>query len=134
MAYLKKCGIYIRGINRMNIHKSIDEHLESTPLNSDQKVRAKVLISGYWDAVGDELVKMVEDVHSRPQTTQNNYGAYMSLIAFLTKDCKVDSPMAGVLLKLAGCDPLGLANAYKLSQGDYRQKLYSRSVNKLKGR
>ena len=102
----------------MNIHKSIDEHLESTPLNHDQKSRAKVLICGYWDAVGEELIKMVEDVHSRPQTTQNNYGAYMSILAFLTKDCKIDSPMSAVLLKLAGCDRLGLATAYKLSQGE----------------
>ena len=101
----------------MTINQSIDAHLETTPLDDTQKVRAKELITQYWDVIGEELVQMVDKAHDRPKTTQNNYGAYMSILAFLTKDCKIDSPMAGVLLKFAGCDPLGLATAYKLSQG-----------------
>ena len=101
----------------MNINQSIDAHLETTPLDDAQKNRAKELILKYWNVIGEELVQMVDKAHSRPKTTQNNYGAYMSILAFLTKDCKIDSPMAGVLLKFAGCDPLGLATAYKLSQG-----------------
>ena len=101
----------------MTINQSIDAHLETTPLDDAQKVRAKELITQYWDVIGEELVQMVDKAHDRPKPTQNNYGAYMSILAFLTKDCKIDSPMAGVLLKFAGCDPLGLATAYKLSQG-----------------
>ena len=101
----------------MTINKSIDAHLETTPLDDAQKNRAKEMIMQYWNVIGEELVQMVDKAHDRPKTTQNNYGAYMSILAFLTKDCKIDSPMAGVLLKLAGCDPLGLATAYKLSQG-----------------
>ena len=101
----------------MTINQSIDAHLETTPLDDAQKVRAKELITQYWDVIGEELVQMVDKAHDRPKTTQNNYGAYMSILAFLTMDCKIDSPMAGVLLKFAGCDPLGLATAYKLSQG-----------------
>ena len=101
----------------MTINQSIDAHLETTPLDDAQKNRAKELILKYWNVIGEELVQMVDKAHSRPKTTQNNYGAYMSILAFLTKDCKIDSPMAGVLLKFAGCDPLGLATAYKLSQG-----------------
>ena len=100
----------------MNINKSIDAHLETTPLADDQKIRAKELITKYWDVIGEELVQMVEKAHNRPKTTQNNYGAYMSILAILTKDCKIDSPMSAVLLKLAGCDRIGLAPAYKLSQ------------------
>ena len=118
----------------MTINQSIDAHLETTPLADAQKVRAKEMIMQYWSVIGEELVGMVDKAHDRPKTTQNNYGAYMSILSFLTKDCKIDSPMAGVLLKLAGCDRLGLATAYKLSQGDYRQELYSKSVNNLKRR
>jgi hypothetical protein len=116
----------------MTINQSIDAHLETTPLDDAQKNRAKELILKYWNVIGEELVQMVDKAHSRPKTTQNNYGAYMSLLDSLTKGCKIDSPMSAVLLKLAGCDPLGLASAYKLSQGDYRQELYSKSVNNLK--
>ena len=100
----------------MTINKSIDAHLETTPLDDAQKNRAKEMIMQYWNVIGEVVVQKVDKAHSRPKTTQNNYGAYMSILAFLTKDCKIDSPMAGVLLKLAGCDPLGLATAYKLSQ------------------
>ena len=101
----------------MTINQSIDAHLETTPLDDAQKNRAKELILKYWNVIGEELVQMVDKAHSRPKTTQNNYGAYMSILAFLTKDCKIDSPMSAVLLKLAGCDTLGLASAYKLSHG-----------------
>jgi hypothetical protein len=101
----------------MNITKSIDTHLETCPLDDTQKIRAKELILKYWNVIGDELVQMVDKIHGLPQTTQNNYGAYLGLIGTLT-DAKIDPPMIGVLLKLAGCDRTGLATAYKYSQGD----------------
>jgi len=102
----------------MNINQSIDTHLETTPLDDTQKVRAKEMILKYWSVLGEELVQRVDRVHERPKTTQNNYGAYMGILAVLTQDYGVDSPMSAVLLKLAGCDRLGLATAYKLSQGE----------------
>ena len=73
-------------------------------------------ISGYWDAVGEEITKMVQNKHDLPQTTQNYYGGYLQILNFL-KECKVNLSMAGLILILAGANIEGVKSAIKITKG-----------------
>ena len=73
-------------------------------------------ISQYWDAVGEEITKMVQNKHDFPQTTQNYYGGYLQILSFL-KECKVNLSMAGLILILAGANIEGVKSAIKITKG-----------------
>ena len=73
-------------------------------------------ISGYWDAVGEEITKMVVNKHKRPQTTQNYYGSYLELLGFL-RECKVSLEISGIILILAGANIEGVKSAIKITKG-----------------
>ena len=74
------------------------------------------LLSDYWDAVGEEITKMVANKHEFPQTTQNYYGGYLQILSFL-KECKVNLSMAGLILILAGANIEGVKSAIKIMKG-----------------
>ena len=74
------------------------------------------LLSDYWDAVGEEITKMVANKHKRPQTTQNYYGSYLELLGFL-RECKVSLEISGIILILAGANIEGVKSAIKITKG-----------------
>ena len=86
--------------------------------NMDQNKRNLAIktINGYWDAVGEEIAKMVVNKHNLPQTTQNYYGSYLEILGFLT-DCRVSLEISGTILILAGANIEGVKSAIKITKG-----------------
>ena len=74
------------------------------------------LLGQYWDCLGAEISKMVQNKHKLPQTTQNYYGSYIEILSFL-KDCKIGLAMAGLILILAGAKIEGVKSAIKIMRG-----------------
>ena len=85
-------------------------------LSQNDRNLAIKTINGYWDAVGEEISKMVVNKHNLPQTTQNYYGSYLELLGFL-RECKVSLEISGIILILAGANIEGVKSAIKITKG-----------------
>ena len=96
----------------------IENLINTTTPNISQKERNKAIkfLVAYWDAVGEEITKMVQNKHDLPQTTQNYYGSYIAILSFL-KECKICLSMAGLILILAGANIEGVKSAIKVMKG-----------------
>ena len=93
----------------------IENLINTTTPNISQKERNKAIkfLVAYWDAVGEEITKMVQNKHDLPQTTQNYYGSYLELLNFLG-ECKVSLEISGIILILAGSNIEGVRSAIKI--------------------
>ena len=79
--------------------------------------KEKQILKRYWDAIGSELVQMVQDIENKPLTTQNHYGNYMHLLTVLIGE-GMDKSVCALLLLKANANPQGVKSALKCL-GDY---------------
>jgi len=97
--------------------EKIKNVVDDTPLSEDKKDHAVKVLLSYWKRIGEELIEMVERNNKLPKTTQYNYGTALQLLGFLTKQCKVDLAVAGLLLVIAGVDKRSVKSAVSIITG-----------------
>ena len=75
------------------------------------------MLNEYYKLIGSETKQMVQNLESRPKTTQDAYGGYMQLITILT-DYKVPIGIACQLLIKCGGNKKGVMSAKKIIEGE----------------
>ena len=75
------------------------------------------MLNEYYKLIGSETKQMVQNLESRPKTTQDAYGGYMQLITILT-DENIPIGIACQLLIKCGGNVKGIASAKKVIKGE----------------
>ena len=82
-------------------------------MNKAEITKNKYLKS-LFNSIRSDLIELVNNAENKPYTTQNNYGAYLSLLTSLKPQLGLD--YAVKLLVMAGGNKQGILDAKKLLQ------------------
>ena len=64
--------------------------------------------------IAEEVKPLLENIHSKPASTQNYYGEYMEILHFAAKDKNEGRvKLLAIALMYAGANPLGVEHAVK---------------------
>jgi len=65
-------------------------------------------------SIAETIAPLLEDIHSKPATTQNYYGDYMRLLNYAAKDNQPGRvKLLAIALMYAGANPFGVEAAVK---------------------